>query len=360
MSVEKVVTRLKNGKKSITFKLSLKQFNRRICRSFKRRVDAETWETIQKARLLEGHDIIQQNSRLPLVEAVEMWFREHVDIETSLGYARRVKQQFKKHIIPHFGNCDLRKINSQTILAFRSFLLAQGLTKETVTTVLKTFSTMLNHHVEEERIMRNPIRKKHYFKTGYKDEYVWDLEECRHFLNYTKEKYRFRHRRIYIIYKIAANTGARWGEIVVLEKDDFDFKNRRIRVAKAYCRDTKGTKRPKNGKIRYAPLSDELTNDIQNYFKFCRIGKRLFTDKEGGYFSYNTFRNVHYLNDVKEAKIQYTKFHNLRRFYITAFLENGGSEAILRQIVGHRDFRMTDRYTHLGSDFSQFAKVVHI
>ena len=54
------------------------------------------------------------------------------------------------------------------------------------------------------------------------------------------------------------------------------------------------------------------------------------------------------------------KFHNARRFFVTQYVQNGGTEVQLRKIVGHAGQQMTDHYTVQREDMSGLAEIVNI
>jgi integrase len=117
---------------------------------------------------------------------------------------------------------------------------------------------------------------------------------------------------------------------------------------------------PKNGKVRYAPLSQELADEVKRYVSECKISKELFMNKKNEYYSYNTFRKCYFFKDIAETGIRKTRFHNCRYFYVREYLQKGGVEAQLRKIVGHACQRMTDRYNTLPKNMNPLAQVMSI
>jgi site-specific recombinase XerD len=50
---------------------------------------------------------------------------------------------------------------------------------------------------------------------------------------------------------------------------------------------------------------------------------------------------------VEEAKLDDFTFHDCRHHFASWFMMRGGSLQALREILGHRDIKMTLRYAHL-------------
>ena len=232
--------------------------------------------------------------------------------------------------------------------------------KEDVVEHVKKMKALFSHQIEEDRLTTNPVKRKHILRCEDKEMSVWTPLECKQFLDYANKIYSINHREVFIMYKIASNCGMRWGEIAALQTEDIDFDHSRIRINKSYCQVGSYIKLPKSGKVRFATLSPSLAQDLREYILQKGIKGVLFKDTTGNYYSYNTFRNVHWLKDVRESGVRYIKFHNLRRFYCISFIENGGNEVTLRKLVGHQDQRMTDLYTTMREDYTELAQIVNI
>lgn len=382
MAIEEIKRTRKDGKTTRRYRAvvrnRLNMEKTRISKTFQRKIDAVRWAAAQDLKMERGLDISRSRQRLSIGEAIALWFSEHVTVATSAAYANRVSATCATHIEPFFGATDLKKIESSHILEFRKYLINKKLSNRSVNSIIKTLKALLNHHYEEERIHRVPIRKKHMLHVKTKIQSVWPVEQCAAFLQHAKDKYLFKDRHVYVLYLLAAATGMRFGEIIALEIEDLDFDYHRIRVSKSYCRYLKGPKSPKNGRTRFVPMTPTLEEALQDYIRHSRIQTLLFPapryhepmaslrrssgqkPRQAQYLTYNTFRNCHYLKDVKAAGVPYAKFHNLRRFYATEFLRNGGNEAILRKVMGHAHVTMTDHYHALGDDYAAIAKYVQV
>ncbi len=358
MAIESIVSTI--TKKATGYRVVVRQYGRKIhSRVFKSKREALNEEKLMTAEVMKGRSLAAQYTALPLHKAYDLWFKERI-AEGGFKYRVNIASIFRNHVLPFFGNRDARAIRADDVFEFREHLISKELSRITINNVLKSLKRLFTHLIEEERLQANPVKKKHILTNLHKDELIWTREECARFLDFAKRKYQDTHRGVYLMYKIAANCGMRWGEIAALHVDDLDFGHSRIRINKSWCQVGKVIKLPKSGRVRFAALPTNLAQELREYLETDNVGGILFKSHRGSYSSYNTFRNMHWIPDTKAAEVPYTKFHNLRRFYCTMFIQNGGSEATLRKLVGHQDKRMTDLYMSLGSDYSTLAQTVNL
>gem|GEM_PF-4091158 len=299
---------------------------------------------------------------LPFDKAAEKWLEDCERRQLTLGRLKNLKRAVHKYFVPFFKKRDIKIIKPSNVSAFLYKLDQTKLSAHSVNTAIRTLKAMFNFHLEEDNILRNPVKRKHKSAKVHTkpDEIVWTPEEAKAFLDHANRKYRGEKRWVYLIYKIAMNTGMRQGEVIALEKGDVDFDNHRIRVNKFFDYRSKSLKSTKTGKPRYVPLSPKLAEEIREYVIELQMFGSLFVDKNGDHRSQSTLRNIHYLRDIEESGVRKTKFHNMRRYFNTVFIENGGREPQLRQITGHSSLLMTDLYTARRDDMSNLAKLVNI
>lgn len=347
--------------KGTRYKPLVKDLNGRMMRShtYDRRIDAEK----EERELLAARDRGAANpfAPLPLSKATEAWIKD-AEHRCGAGQMKKIRLNTKNFFLPFFGDVDIKKLRPSHIAEFVAHLDKKALAAETINGIIRSLKAMFNFHLEDDNILTNPVKRKHRSRKIEvdKEHVVWTKEEATRFLEHADRKYQCDTRWAYLFYKIALNTGMRYGEIAAIEKSDFDFDSGRIRISKAMDSLTDKIKTPKNGKTRYAPLSPKLAEEVREYMIERQIFGPLFVDKNGERLKYFNFRKTHYLKDVREAGVRKTKFHNLRRWYVTNFVENGGNEAQLRKIVGHGSVQMTDLYTARPSDLRKAAEVINL
>ena len=56
-----------------------------------------------------------------------------------------------------------------------------------------------------------------------------------------------------------------------------------------------------------------------------------------------------FVNALKRAGIEDFRFHDLRHTFASHYVMNGGDLLALKEILGHSDMKMVERYAHLAS-----------
>jgi integrase len=138
----------------------------------------------------------------------------------------------------------------------------------------------------------------------------------------------------------AVNTGMRKSEILNLKWTDLDLKNRKIIIRNS-----------KNNTSRIIPINQTLY-DVFLHLKEVSRNDYVFVDTDG-----------HHLGDIKKgftaalrrAMIQDFRFHDLRHTFGSHLVMQGVDLRTIQQILGHKDIKMTMRYSHLSPAHVQEA-----
>lgn len=147
-------------------------------------------------------------------------------------------------------------------------------------------------------------------------------------------------RHIRPIVLTAINTGMRRGEIFNLKWRDLDLENRKLTVVNA-----------KNNESRVIPINQTLHEEFKTLVKESK-GEYVFSR-----------RNAEPLKDIrtgfavalKKAKIKDFRFHDLRHTFGSHLVMQGVNLRAVQQLMGHKDIKMTMRYSHLSPEHVQQA-----
>ena len=142
--------------------------------------------------------------------------------------------------------------------------------------------------------------------------------------------------RLRVIVLIALTTGMRIGEIFGLTWADIRYNEGLIAVRGKL----------KGGKIRYAPLTPELANELRKYPAV--IGQELLFPPKRGAKGERQRVESSFETLLDLAGIQNFRFHDLRHTFASWYMMNGGDLYELAKILGHSNIRMTERYAKLG------------
>jgi len=139
---------------------------------------------------------------------------------------------------------------------------------------------------------------------------------------------------------VALNTGMRKGEILNLKWDDLDFRQKII-----YLLNTKNNEKkeiPMNQVVFYTLF--KVKKHPESPYVFC--------NKDGKpYGSVKTaFRNA-----LKKAGIKNFRFHDLRHTFASHLVMAGVDLNTVKELLGHKDIKMTLRYAHLSPDHKRRA-----
>jgi integrase len=190
----------------------------------RRRALAEK-RAIERGRdeLVEAHEVDLERTRTLFGEYVATkWWPAWKDQHPTSEYGTRKKVE--KRILPTFGDIPLRDLDASTIGAWKSAMLAEQLSPQTVNTYLSLLGTILNAAVDDDYLARSPlVRKSGAGRTAATRNQpvprreVWLLREQ---LDRLVEAIDPRYRALVLV---AALTGMRWGELVALRWDDPRF-----------------------------------------------------------------------------------------------------------------------------------------
>lgn len=149
---------------------------------------------------------------------------------------------------------------------------------------------------------------------------------------------------------IALHTGMRKGEILSLKWEQVNWEKQHILLT-----DTK------NGEPRRVPIDSGLLKTLLAHRALItrQNEKRERKNEDLVFPSYDRDGNVVSLADVKvgfgrvlaDAGIKDFRFHDLRHTFASHYMMSGGNLYTLAKILGHKDFKMTQRYADLSPDF---------
>ena len=138
----------------------------------------------------------------------------------------------------------------------------------------------------------------------------------------------------------ALNTGMRKSEILNLKWVDVDLGNRKITVINS-----------KNNESRVIPINQTLHKELSN-LSSGTTGAYVFPNRDGLPFGDIT---KSFSSALKQAKIDDFRFHDLRHTFGSHMVMQGVDLRTVQQVLGHKDIKMTMRYSHLSPEYVQEA-----
>lgn len=140
------------------------------------------------------------------------------------------------------------------------------------------------------------------------------------------------------ILSLIYSCGLRLSECISLKITDIDSSRMLIKIAQS-----------KGKKERYVQLSPKLLDLLREYYKKYKPINHLFQGQFKDEYSARSIQNI-----LKRAlqKCNIKKritVHSLRHSFATHLIEQGTDIRIVQEILGHKDIRTTQIYTHISS-----------
>ena len=178
-------------------------------------------------------------------------------------------------------------------------------------------------------------------KAKGKEMLFWTKEEYLKFSEVMKDK-----PVSYYAFEVLYWTGIREGELLALERGDFNITDRKLTINKSYqhLQGEDYITSPKTEKSnRVIELPEFLCREMEDYFGMlykCDEHTRLFTFSKS-YLHHEMDRGA------KVAGVKRIRIHDLRHSAISLLIEMGFSALAIAERVGHESIDITYRYAHL-------------
>lgn len=239
------------------------------------------------------------------------------------------KEGFINQLVDYFGNLPLRRFNTLLIEKFQTERLNKGNKPATVNRLIATLKHMLHKAVDwnmlEEETLKMVRRVKLLEENNKRLRYL-SKEECQAIINASDP-----HLKPIVI--TALNTGMRKSEILNLKWDQVDLKHGFILLDKT-----------KNGERREIPINETLKQTLQGIMRRLDVPYVFFDPKTG-----KPYKDVKrsFQTALKRAKIKDFRFHDLRHTFASHLVMAGVDLTTVKELLGHKDIKMTLRYAHL-------------
>ena len=270
---------------------------------------------------------------------------------------------YKVHIKnAEFANKRLMDIKRIDIEKFVSDLHDQGLSESTINQNLSLIKSFFSYMVVSDILPKNPatrimapsdesdISDKIVVFTPEEQKKI--IEESRKVMNG-------------FLFELALCSGLRLGELIALEYADFTPEGVWVKKTQSISRknDKDGTTHieysitiPKSKQgVRFVPLPQSVLSQLELHKKAQvkmlngQICSQVFLSVHGKKINNPTVQRRHKLF-LSSIGIPHKKFHTYRHTYITNCIQAGIDIMTVRELAGHGNISMTQRYTHISTD----------
>ena len=261
--------------------------------------------------------------------------------ESYLPYVRSYKRSWETdvillnaHILPVFGSRFMDDIERREVAAFAAKLITshKPASVNRVMVVLR-FIYSLALRWETPGVKANPCSGVRNYEENNKRERFLTQDEAKALIESVQQS---ENPNLKYIVAMLILTGARKGEVLQAQWDQFNFEQRFWRIPIS-----------KSGKARHVPINDGLlqllesiprVKDHNHLFVNAQTGKPL-----GTFFgSWNQAR--------KRAGLPDVRVHDLRHSYASFLINNGRTLYEVQRLLGHSQIKTTQRYAHLSPE----------
>jgi len=245
-----------------------------------------------------------------------------------------------KNLIQFFKGKNLMSINIPDIEDYIGKRMKDGVKNGTINRELTCLKRMFSLAIKWGEAKLNPVQQIDMLEEPPGRTRFLSIEDAQKLIKCCSE-----HIKLIVI--LALNTGMRLNEILPLKWKQIyikDIKNPHIEL-----------EHTKNNKKRFIPLNDDMINLLQHY------QKQKNDKQKNPQFVFYSIRSGEPLKSVRKpfmralklAGIEDFRFHDLRHTFASHYVMNGGDLLSLRDILGHSNLKMVERYSHLAAAYKQ-------
>ncbi len=285
-----------------------------------------------------------------------------------------LENTFKNQIYPYIGMIRISEITTSDIQKMINDIKAKGLSYSRVKKARDGVNMVMEHALSQNHISKNPMNGvKMPAKSSFpKSEIVYFTEkESRLIIEECRRLYPNSETPVYLYgeaYILQLNTGARRGEIIALQKSDWDKENHTLHINKSAqtvkTRDSEGkatgyetvlTSTKTYSGDRKIPLNENAELALQKLCDKFPNSTQIVCSKNGGVLApqqYDrTFRRV-----IKNTKIGKGGTHALRHTFANMLFKNKVDIKTISALMGHASIQITlDTYIHFAESEGYLA-----
>jgi integrase len=277
-------------------------------------------------------------------ELAKKWVEQHSRIYKSPGSSKRDDGALRIHLLPFFGDKDVNRISPGDVQKYLSERIntvsdktQRKVAPATVNREFEILRKILNDGIKWGDVRTNPCRGTRKFREVKKTVDFLSEPELEALLRSALPKDAS-------FYACAIYTGMRLGELLNLYKSKVDLNQRMITVDIG----NEDSKTTKSRKTRYIPINQALYPYLVEAMKTS--GEYVFPSKHGTGQIRNDVRKGFHGALLRAGVTRHIRFHDLRHTFASHFVMKGGDLLSLKELLGHSDLQMVQRYAHLAPE----------
>lgn len=289
---------------------------------------------------------IAKGEYLGVFEEKKITFEDYAEIYLDFSKSNKSRNSYKRdqtsinRLKPFFSTNYLFEILPQMIEEYKMKRLKEEVTPATINREVSCLRHMFNKAVEWAFVIRNPVRGVKLLKEPPGRIRYLEVKEIEALLTALDSIPRKAGRYLKPIVVIALNTGLRKQEILKMKWKNVNFHDRKITID-----------RTKTNDIRTIPMNETIYQALKKVPRHID-SEYVFCNKHG--IPYGNVRKS-FESALTIAKIEDFRFHDLRHTFASHLVMNGCDIRTVQQLLGHKEIRMTMRYSHLSKAHLQDA-----
>jgi len=307
-------------------------------------------------RAIEAGGFLFDVEHMTFIGYLEMWLEGLPQTDMKPRTISDYRNETRRYIKPHLGDVKLTKLTPLHLERLYRTLMAEGgqngrpLSPKTVLRVHRVIRKAIGDAERKGILQRNVARLADKPSIAQLDTErpVWTPDELRTFLAAAEGD------ELFALYRLAALTGMRRGELCGLQWEDVDLTEQTIRVRKALAmiNGTPSVTTPKSRRSRRVIDIDDRTTQILREHHERQLKAAEFVGdgwQETGYV-FTTVIGTHQHPDnvskrfvalVRRIDVKYLTLHGLRHTHATHLLSIGKNPRMVSERLGHADVAFT-------------------
>ncbi|MDO8674758.1 MAG: site-specific integrase [Candidatus Omnitrophota bacterium] len=291
---------------------------------------AETVLAKRKVEIAEGKFLdVNKSEKIKF----EIFGNEFINVHSKVNKKSWQSDRYNLNSLgKFFGGKYLYEIKVKDIEDFK-LERSKTASPATVNRELATLKTLFNKAVLWDKLKETPAKAVTFLREPKGRVRFLEREEIVKLLSNCNKKLR-------PIVVVALNTGMRRGEILGLKWSDVDLKRAILTL-----HDTK------NGEKREVYINEQvktalirIPRNAQSPYVFCGSNGKPYQDVRKSFWT-----------ALRKSDIKEFHFHDLRHTFASQLVMAGIDLNTVRELLGHKDIRMTLRYSHLSASHKKHA-----
>ena len=276
-------------------------------------------------------------------QRVQQWEQTYV-VKRKPANQDLMRYHLKVYLVPRWGKTPVELIAAKAVNEWIVAPELEHLSPGTIKGIVTTLQLALG-----KRFARGAI--SYPSKLGVQDDpRCYTVEEVQKIVEAAGGQYK-------VLFKLAAETGARAGELYALTVDDLLFEHNVVRINKSVYRQKAGSPKTKNA-IRWVNVKPYVMGMLKSHLKGKTEGL-VFRSKRNTPLVNCVVLNKHLHPLLRKIGLERGGMHGFRHHRVSTLVMAGTPLAVIKKWIGHGSEEMVNRYTHLCPNFMQdeLAKV---